>query len=111
MATIILIPRANDRRITYSLSSGGTAITQALFTIKEIGDIAQNDTDALISTNATVNHVGDTLNGYIDLTHDNTDIDEGPYKFDFKLKSSTGTLVNTTSGFIVISDRVTVRES
>lgn len=108
---VIEIPRANDHRITFSLSSGATDVTNVYFTLKERGDIAQNDTDAVTTKNCSFTIMGDTLAGYVDLDHDDTDISENYYKYDFKLKYANGSLVNTNSGFIRITPRVTVREA
>jgi len=106
---IIEIPRGNDYRITFSLSSGATGTTDVVFTMKLFSDVAQNDNNAIIAKAATFTLNSDALTGYVDLTDDETDVTEKAYKFDFKLKIS-GKYSNVSSGVIIIGERVTVRE-
>lgn len=108
---VIDIPRANDRRLTFSLASGATDAQTIFFTLKYRHDVTSNDSGALIAKTCTFTPSGDSLTGYVDLSHDETDIAELYYKYDFKLKYTTGKIANIESGLIRIKERVTVREA
>ena len=111
---LIEIPRANDYTLSFSLDEGASSVTKVFFTLKPLDDISQTDDDATVSkdlvspTDYTI--TGDTLEGTCILSHDDTDIPEGIYKYDFKLVGASK-FNNTNKGLIEITDRVTVRET
>lgn len=115
MSEIITIPRGTDYTIPVTLSTGGVAynLTGAtiFFTAKKYKDAAADDSLAVITKDVT-SHT-DPVNGIseIILTSTQTDVAEGEYECDVRIKTSTGKVHNTTPKVLKIGRAVTRRTS
>lgn len=111
-STTISIPRGNDRNLRATVSQDDVVVDitgwTIFFTVKR--DTDQEDADAAITKTVTPD---DPTNGIcnIALTDDDTDIAEGIYRYDVKVKDDQDKLQNSSVGNFIIEDRVTIRES
>lgn len=115
MAVSIDIIRGDDKTIIMTFkNSSGVVIDisgyTVYFTVKR--EITDTDAQAVIQKIILPAGHSDPENGRtsVDLTHDDTDLPEGVYWYDFQIKSPTGLISSTPRERLSISQDITQEE-
>jgi hypothetical protein len=99
----------NDTSVTPAVAYDLTGKT-IFFTVKNLDDVADDDTDALINKEITVHTNAGAGTSLLELDTTDTDIEEGDYKYDFRIYQAVPLIqLNSYAGICEISNIVTKR--